>query len=148
MPVPGDRAGLKNRRSALDLDQNYYCGRDRHRRRRMHHDAQRAVVGIGVYLVHVRDLRHGQQCQQSQAHQGDQLQSTWPRAAFPAQKSLKSCQHTYPLLQEYTLIGCIQSQNGYVLRRGFIPANRPTLPLSIRLIPVDLHLERIAPFRG
>lgn len=97
MPVPGDWAGLKNRRGALNLDQNNHGGRDRHRRRRMHHDAQRAVVGIGVKLVHVRDLRDGQQRKQEQTEHGYQRQGTWPCAAFPARNCQKSCQRTYPL---------------------------------------------------
>jgi hypothetical protein len=67
---------LDYRRSSLDLNQdNNGCG-NCNRCRRVHHDAQRAIVGICVERVNVRNLHHGQQRQQDQAHHGDDRQGT------------------------------------------------------------------------
>jgi hypothetical protein len=50
----------------------------------MHHDAQRAVVGIGIERVNVGHLGHGQERQQDQAHNGDGRPGSQPGAAIPA----------------------------------------------------------------
>jgi hypothetical protein len=84
MPVPDDRLRRKNRGGALDLDQHNHGGRDRDGCGGVHHDAQRAMVGIAVERMHVRYLDHGQQRQQGKTHHGDQRQSSWLWPAIPA----------------------------------------------------------------
>jgi len=64
MPVPCDRTSLKNRSRTLDLDKNYNSSSHSDRRRCMHHDAKRAMVGIGVHRMNVSHLRNSQQRQQ------------------------------------------------------------------------------------
>jgi len=75
MPVTGNRLRLKNRGGGPDLDQHDHGRSDGYGRCRVHHDAQRATVGIGVHLVNVRHLDHGQQRQQDNTHNGGQRQS-------------------------------------------------------------------------
>jgi hypothetical protein len=61
MPVAGDRARLNNWRRAPNYDQDDRCRHHRNRRRRVHRNAQRAMVGIPVKWVHMRHLDHCQQ---------------------------------------------------------------------------------------
>jgi hypothetical protein len=75
---------LKNRRGGLDVDQDNHGCRNGYRRCRVHHDAQRAVVGIGIERVNVGHLGHGQERQQDQAHNGDGRPGSQPGAAIPA----------------------------------------------------------------
>ena len=96
MPIAGDRARLKNRRSGLDLNQNDNCRRQGNRRGSVQQNTKRAVVGIGIYRMHVRHLDYGQQRQQDQAHDGDDRQSGSLCTPSPAELSLKSCQSTTP----------------------------------------------------
>jgi hypothetical protein len=69
MPVPGDRANFNYRRSRRcnpyqdDHDQHDYDGHDR-----VHHRAQRAMVGIAVECMNVRYLDKEKKRQQDQAH--------------------------------------------------------------------------------
>ncbi len=96
MPVTRNCARFKYRRSTFYLHQHHNGCRHRHRRRSVHHNAKRAMVGIGFQLVHVRHLRDGQERQQNQTHERRNRQSSKPCAALPAQKCSKSCQHTIP----------------------------------------------------
>jgi hypothetical protein len=84
MPVTGDCVRFKYRGRTLDLDQHHHGSGHRNGRRRMHRNAQRAMVGIGVYRVDVRHLDYSQQAQQDKTHHGHQRQSTRLCAAFPA----------------------------------------------------------------
>lgn len=61
MPVPDDRLRRKNLGGSLDLDQYDYGGCDRHGRCGVHHDTQRAMVGIIADRMHVRYLDRSQQ---------------------------------------------------------------------------------------
>jgi hypothetical protein len=62
----------------------------------MQQDAKWAVVGIGIYRMHVRNLRNRQQCQQDEAHHGHRRQSEQLCTAFPSGLCAKSCQSTTP----------------------------------------------------
>jgi hypothetical protein len=97
MPVPNGRSRLKYRGGDFDLDENDDRSHNRDRRRRMHRDAQRAMVGIAFERMHVRHLDHGQQRQQDKTQHGDHRQSTWLCAAFPAEICCESCQQKHPL---------------------------------------------------
>jgi hypothetical protein len=68
MPIACNRVRLKGGDKALNVYQHNNRCRCRDRRRRMHNDAKRAVVGVRVYLVNVRHLDHGNQHQQEQTH--------------------------------------------------------------------------------
>jgi len=143
MPVTRNRLRLKGGDAALHMHQHHDgCG-NRNRRRRMHHDAERAVVGIRVYLVDVRHLNHGKQGQQEQAHYRSNRQQACLCAAFAAQKCLNSCQSTFPcfidvpLFQGYTLLD--------VDRGKWLPirlARMPPFRSENRLTPAGLHLGR------
>jgi hypothetical protein len=61
MPVADDRAHGQNRRLRADPDQDDHGRGHCDWRRRVHDDAQRAVVGIGIEGMEVRHLGHGQQ---------------------------------------------------------------------------------------
>ena len=87
---------LNDGRRTLDLDQHHFGCRYRDRGCRMHRNAQRAMVGIGIHRMHMRYLHHGQQCEQNQTHDGRNRQRSSLCAAFSAQKCLKISQHTYP----------------------------------------------------
>lgn len=84
MPVADDRERLKNRGRGLNLDQYDNSSRHRDRRCSMHHNAERAVVGIAFERVHVRHLDHGQQRQQGKTHDCDQRQGAWLCASIAA----------------------------------------------------------------
>jgi hypothetical protein len=64
---PGSRNRLRFKRcgGTLNLDQHHHGSRNRNRRRRMHGNAQRAMVGIRVDRMDVRHLRHGEQSEQN-----------------------------------------------------------------------------------
>ncbi len=46
-----------------NLDQNHNCRRRRDRSRRMHGNAELAMVGIGLQRMHMRHLNHREQRQ-------------------------------------------------------------------------------------
>ena len=96
MPGTADAMNLKNRRSSLDLLQDNDCSRNRDRRRRMHSDAQRAVVAVGVHLVYVGHLHDRQQGQQDQTYEGGNGQCPKTAAATFTPQCLASCQLNLP----------------------------------------------------
>ena len=63
MPIAADRERFTYWGSSLKRDQHHHGSGRRHRHRRMHGNAQRAMVGIGIYRVNVGHLHHGQQGQ-------------------------------------------------------------------------------------
>ena len=75
VPVPNDRAGLNNGRRSSGLHHDHKRSDYRDRSRRLHCNAQRAMVGIVGDRMHVRHLDHGQQRQQDQAHHRRNRQS-------------------------------------------------------------------------
>jgi hypothetical protein len=100
VPGTGDCVCLKNRGRALDLDQHHFGGRNRHRGRRMHRNAQRAMIGIGFQRMDVRNLHHGQKREQNQTYEGRNRQSSKPAAASPVRIGLKSCQRNNPAYKD------------------------------------------------
>jgi hypothetical protein len=70
LPLAGnqDRLGLGRRGS--QLHQNDGSRRNRRGRHRVHHDAQLAVIGIGLVGMQVRNLGYGQDRQQGKAYGG------------------------------------------------------------------------------
>jgi len=75
VPVPNHRAHLNHRRRRSGLYQHHHRSHHRDRRRGMHRNAQRAMIGILVLRMHMRHLDHGQQRQQNQTHYGRNRQS-------------------------------------------------------------------------
>jgi hypothetical protein len=59
----------------------------------MHRNAQRAMVGVGIYRMNVRHLNNGKKREQNQAHQSRNRQSSKLCAPMPARGCLKSCQY-------------------------------------------------------
>jgi hypothetical protein len=77
MPVSGDCANFKERRRrSSDPDQNNHDQHDNEGYNRVHHHAQRAMVGIAVGRMDVRHLDHDQKGQQDQAHHSRHSKST------------------------------------------------------------------------
>jgi hypothetical protein len=69
VPVPDYRVRLDNRRGASEYDQDYDSRGNPNRSRRMHRNAERAVVGVALQGMYVRHLDHGHHCQQCQTQQ-------------------------------------------------------------------------------
>jgi len=76
-----DGIGLENGSSQLH-DHNDGCG-GRNGHHRMHHDAQLAMIGVGLVGMDVRNLGHGQHRQQNQAKRRHSRHEAGPGAAFP-----------------------------------------------------------------
>jgi hypothetical protein len=56
------------------------------------HNAQLAMIGVGLVGVQVRDLAHGEKSQQDKAHAHDNQRELLPGAALGAEMCPKSCQ--------------------------------------------------------
>ena len=65
MPVSNNSTRLKCRGWSSDLDEKYDSGGRRYRSHSMHHDAQRAMVGVPVKGMSVRHLDNRQQRKQN-----------------------------------------------------------------------------------
>jgi hypothetical protein len=88
-------------------------GRDWHHR--VHHNAQLAMISVGLVLVNVRNLGYGQQRQKDKAHDSNRRQKPLPAAAS-AEISLKSCQSTAsvpPILHSNVSDWTLKSQGGH-----------------------------------
>jgi hypothetical protein len=59
MPITSDRARLKIRGAGLNLNQDNHSRSNGDRRGGMQQNTKGAMVGIGVYRMHVRNLHHG-----------------------------------------------------------------------------------------
>jgi hypothetical protein len=100
MPVANHRARFGERRLASDTNQDD-CGRgNRNRHRRMHGNAQRAVVGVALQRVHMRHLDDGEQSQQGQTHEHGRAESAWLPAVAAAQVRLKFCLQVHPCFKD------------------------------------------------
>jgi hypothetical protein len=76
-PVSGDRADFKKDwRGGSDPDQDYRDQHDHKGHNRVHRDAKRAVVGVAIGRMDVHYLDHGEKCEQNQAHNSCQSQSS------------------------------------------------------------------------
>jgi hypothetical protein len=102
-----DRARLEDQRRALDPDQNDHGRNWRNRRRRVHGDAQRTMVGVAVGRMDVGHLDQGQQRQQGQTQQSPRPESAWLPAADPAQIWLNPSQQTISNLKNTELDAAI-----------------------------------------
>jgi hypothetical protein len=60
--------------------------------------------------VNVSHLDNSQQGQQYQTHQGNNRQSPWLCATFPAWKCLKSCQNTFPGLKDTHVLDALKAE--------------------------------------
>ena len=79
-----DGAGFKDRGRGFKLDKHDGCSRDRNRRRRVHDNAQRAVVGIAGIGMQVGYLDDSHQRHHGQTRHGHPRQDALPGVAFPA----------------------------------------------------------------
>jgi hypothetical protein len=100
VPMPDDRARLKDTGFTLNPDQNNDGRNSRDRGCRVHGDAQLAVVRIAVDRVDVSHLNDGQQRQQNQTHKSGCPESTRLPAAVFAHLRLKSSQLGVPNLKD------------------------------------------------
>jgi hypothetical protein len=93
MPIRQDgRTHCDHGRWRADADQDDDDGGHRDRRGRVHHNAEGAVVGVGIVGVDVRHLRNGQQGEQNQAHYRGSARCACPRASTAAGLCLQSTQ--------------------------------------------------------
>lgn len=99
--VPGsrDHKRLDHDDAALDLNKKDESGGDDNGNRRVHADTERAMIGIGIDRVRVRDLRDGKQRQQNQTHHGDRRQSRDLCASISYPMCRKCCQKEDPHLK-------------------------------------------------
>ena len=92
---------------------------------RVHHDAQLAVIGVGLVRVQVGDLGYDQQGKQDKAHDRYRREDAVPGAAPTAEICLQCCQSmtlTVPILQKNVSIWTLIRSRGYV-RHPFFAAN-------------------------
>jgi hypothetical protein len=76
MTVTDHNARFNGRRLGSNPDQDNQSRKHRNRRRRLHGDAELAMVGVVAHGVHVRHLGYSQQRQQGKTQHGDRRQST------------------------------------------------------------------------
>jgi hypothetical protein len=69
VPMAGNPANLKKRRCHRDLNERNECRSRNNRRRRVHHNAQWAMIGVSICRMRVCDLRERQQDKQGQTYQ-------------------------------------------------------------------------------
>jgi hypothetical protein len=103
LPLAGndDGLGLRGGRTHLHQLDGGRRGRDRHRR--VHHDAQLAMIGVGLAGVQVGDLGHGQQGKKDKAHDCYRREDAAPGAAAAVENCPQCCQSmtpTVPILQK------------------------------------------------
>ena len=67
--MPSYCTHFENGRSSLDLDEKDHRCRSGDRSGGVQHDAQRAMIRIGINRVDMRHLNHGEQCKQRQTQQ-------------------------------------------------------------------------------
>jgi hypothetical protein len=89
--MTGNAPDLGHRSGHGDLNQRDECHRGYNGRGRVHHDAQRAMIGVAAFLVVMRDLRNSQQRQQNHTDKGHDRKSTWLSASIPLRACLESC---------------------------------------------------------
>jgi hypothetical protein len=93
----------------------------------VHHNAQLAVIGVGLVGVKVRDLAHDEKRQQDKAHDRDYQREFLPGAALSTEMCLKSCQLwdlAIHILQKDALILTRNRSAGYPKSMAFV-----TLPM-------------------
>jgi hypothetical protein len=96
---PSDEDGLGYRSGGSQLHQNDSGHGRGDRHRRVHDNAERAVIRIGVAGVEVGYLGNNQKCQQDETHCRDGGQKPLPAAIIPAEECLECCQSgTSPLV--------------------------------------------------
>lgn len=118
VPVPRDCLCLKNRQAGFKLHHHNSRRSHRHRRGRMQHNAERAMVRIRIHRVDVDHLNHCEQRQKHQTNDGRKRQSLPLRPPISAKKCLRTSEHTNPAALRIHIFGCIAMQNGYCL--GFL----------------------------
>ena len=85
MPVSTNRASFKRRqRRGSDPDHDNANCHDDERHDRVHHDAERAMIGIGGDRMHKRHVDNRQQHQQDQAQPNHRPQSVWLWVEIPS----------------------------------------------------------------
>jgi len=85
-----DRIGLRSGRA--EPDQRNFGASNRNRRQRVQHNAQLAMICVGLAGVKVSNLAHGEKRQQDEAHARDYQREFPPGAALCAEMCQKSCQ--------------------------------------------------------
>jgi hypothetical protein len=128
--VPGYRANLKNRRCGFNLNENDKGRCHGNWRRRVEHDAKRAIVGIGAHRMHVRDLHKGQQRQQGNADQHHR-EGAWLRAEPAPNLRWHADQNTIPALRIHR-IRCEETRD-VILSLKIALRTQPTSVRALRL---------------
>lgn len=113
--MAGNEEGLGLRGGRTHLHQRNGGGRGRDGRRRVHHDAQLAVIGVGLVRVQVGDLGHGQQGKKDKAHDRYRREDAVPGAAAAVEICPQCCQSiplTVPILQKNVQNWTLEAQSG------------------------------------
>jgi hypothetical protein len=90
LPDHDEGLGLGRGGAQLHHHNDGRCGR--HWRQCVHHDAQLAMIGVGLVGVKVRYLGHGKERQQDKTHHGDHRQEASPGTVSAVEVRLKGCQ--------------------------------------------------------
>ena len=91
MPVTSDSPDLKHGSGHRHLNQRHEGHGGHDGRGRVHHDAQRAMIGVAAFLVTMRNLRDGQHCQQNHANKRYGRKSTGLSASITSRACLECC---------------------------------------------------------
>jgi hypothetical protein len=102
-------AWFQNRNRRTHLNENDDAGSHRHRRNRMDGDTQRAMIGVAVERMDVRNLDDCKQSQHHQAHYGSYHKTSWCPAVSGTYCA--PCQKHHPLSRIHT-VGCRPSPAG------------------------------------
>jgi hypothetical protein len=94
--LPGHEPGLGLGYGCSQLDKNDDGDGRGHGRHRVHHDTQRAVVGVGFVGMEVGNLGYSQQRQQDKAYDCDGRRKTAHRALFATEVCCESRQENRP----------------------------------------------------
>ena len=78
MPFSRNGPGLKDWRGYRNFYERDEGRRHKNGRGRVHHDAQRTMIGIADFLVRMRNLRNGQQRQKNQTYNRNRRESLGP----------------------------------------------------------------------
>lgn len=89
--MTSDSPDLKHGSGHRNLNQRDEGHGGHDRRGRVHHDAQRTMIGIAAFLMAMRHLGYSQQCQQNQTDKGHGRKSTGLSASTTLRACLESC---------------------------------------------------------
>ena len=99
---PHNCTPFSQRRRGPEQHQHNNCRSRLNRRCRVHHNAQRTLIGIAVERMDMRYLNRGQQHQQGKAQQGRSAKRARRQPPFPDEMCPEPFHANIPLIKGYT----------------------------------------------